>query len=621
MLTATPTNPPVDTQRMVRRGLRILGQAIRSEPRPFAAALAGAAVYGSTTVAAALVFGAITDRVIVPAFSEGRTTGAALTLSAVAILGVAILKAAGIVVRRVGATRMQLKLTATYRERVARQYNRLPLSWHQTRSTGSLLSTANADVEATFWPIAPLPIACGVVMMLLVTVGVLLATDWFLTAVAGVVGPLLALLNRRYNRAVSGVAARAQEHRADVSAVAHESFDAALLVKTLGREQAETERFAAESQRLRDELIRYGKVRARFDPFMEAVPNVGVLLVLVVGAWRLSQGALSEGTLIQFGYLFTLIAFPIRAISWVLSELPRSVVSWERVQAVLSATGEIRYGSQGVRGRSPDGQGTRERSPDGQAGLVPPNPARADVVGVGFRYATDLVLHDVTFQAAPGQVIALVGPTGSGKSTIASLLVRLADPDTGTIALDGRDLRHLARSALARSAAIVFQHSFLFDDSVRENITLGEPFSDDEVRVACRLAQADGFVRALPRGYDTVVGEQGMSLSGGQRQRVALARAVIRRPRLLILDDATSHVDTAIEAAILRNLREADIPWTIVVVAYRQATIALADAIVFVEHGRVRAHGSHDELMASVPAYARLVTAYADEAAGAPPGR
>ncbi|HWH32474.1 MAG TPA: ATP-binding cassette domain-containing protein, partial [Egibacteraceae bacterium] len=225
-------------------------------------------------------------------------------------------------------------------------------------------------------------------------------------------------------------------------------------------------------------------------------------------------------------------------------------------------------------------------------------------------------LRDIGFHVRPGSVVALVGPTGSGKSTIASLLVRLADPQSGEVRLDGRDVRALTRETLARDAALVFQHSFLFDDTVRGNITLGEAFSDQEVREAAALAQAHHFIERLPNGYDTMVGERGATLSGGQRQRVALARALVRRPRLLVLDDATSSVDATVESAILAGLRAAPLPSTIVVVAYRRATIALADEIVYVEDGLVRARGTHAALLSSVPGYADLVTAY-DEPAGA----
>ena len=229
------------------------------------------------------------------------------------------------------------------------------------------------------------------------------------------------------------------------------------------------------------------------------------------------------------------------------------------------------------------------------------------------------VLHDVGFDVEPGTTVAVVGATGAGKSTLAALLVRLADPDRGVVLLDGTDLRQLAEGSVAESVALVPQQTFLFDDSVRGNITLGDPALEDaddrRVWAALRLAQADGFVAALPHGLDTHVGERGTSLSGGQRQRIALARALVRRPRLLVLDDATSAVDPRVEAAILAGLREASDGTTVVVVAYRKGTIALADTVLFVSHGRVVDRGPHAELAARNASYRNLVDAYEREAA------
>jgi ATP-binding cassette, subfamily B, bacterial len=585
----------------LRRGLRLLGTAIREQPRIFAVAVGGSAVYGTMTVGSAWVIGRVTDRVVVPAFEQGRTTAGALAGAGLAIVGVAIVKAAGIVARRLGAGVMQYRLQASYRQRVTRQYLRLPLSWHQRHPTGQLLSNANADVEATWFPIAPLPMAVGVVVMLVVAGVAMVLTDPVLALIGFLVFPAIFALNVVYQRRLSPLATRAQQLRAEVSGVAHESFDGALVVKTLGREPEETARFRAAAVELRDAQVAVGRVRGMFDPALEALPTLGVLAVLLVGTARISAGAMAPGDLVQVAYLFTILAFPVRAIGWVLGELPRSVVGWDRVSRVLDATGEPTFGSATL----PGGGGA----------------AALDVRSVRFGYDGADVLHDVTFTVPAGRTVAVVGPTGSGKSTLTTLIVRLVDPRTGTVVLDGVDLREVARGGVAGAAAVVPQQTFLFDDTVRGNVTLGLDVDDETVWAALRVAQADRFVAALPEGLGTRIGERGMSLSGGQRQRLALARAVVRRPRLLVLDDATSSVDPRVEAAILAGLRDrssgadGSLAATVLVVAYRKATIAMADEVVYVEHGRVIDRGTHAELLGRCEGYGRLVTAYEREQA------
>jgi ABC-type multidrug transport system fused ATPase/permease subunit len=386
--------------------------------------------------------------------------------------------------------------------------------------------------------------------------------------------------------------ARAQQLRAEVSEIAHESFDAALVVKTLGREAEETERFAARAHELRDGLVAVGRVRGLFDPLMESLPNLGTLAVLLVGATRIAAGATDAGALVSIAYLFSLLALPIRAIGWVLADLPRALAGFDRVTPVLDARGETPYGEESA---TPGDQGAELALRD---------------VGHLFDGSHKPTLTGVTFDVAAGRTVAVVGPTGSGKSTLAGLLVRLVDPADGSVLLDGVDLRRLRENQVSDQAALVAQSTFLFDDTVRDNVTLGADIGDDEVRAALEVAAATDFVDRLPEGLDTRVGERGASLSGGQRQRLALARAVVRRPRLLVLDDATSAVDPAVEARILDALRAADRPSTVVVVAYRQATIALADEVVWLENGRVLARGSHEQLLAEVPGYAALVRAY-----------
>jgi ABC-type multidrug transport system fused ATPase/permease subunit len=294
---------------------------------------------------------------------------------------------------------------------------------------------------------------------------------------------------------------------------------------------------------------------------------------------------------VTVAYLLTIVSFPIRSIGWLLGEFPRSVVGFRRVSRVIDATGEIRYGA--------------TPAPAGSRG------ARLEVEHLGYSYvAGQRLLDDVAFTVEPGRTVAIVGATASGKSTLTALLARLVDPDRGRILIDGVDLRDLDRGQLAVVEALVPQTAFLFDDDVRGNVTLGADVSDEQVWAALRAAQADGFVAALPKGLDTKLGERGTSLSGGQRQRISLARALVRRPRLLVLDDATSAVDPEVEARILSALRDQDADSTLVVVAYRKATIALADEVVHLQDGRIVDRGTHAELLARSSSYARLVNAY-----------
>jgi ATP-binding cassette subfamily B protein len=572
------------------KGLRVLGRSIREQPLRFTLAVAGSVVFGLLTIAGAYVVGAVVGRVVVPALDHHHAGTATLAGGAALIIAVSVGKVIGLFGRRLGAGAMQFRLQATYRRRVTRRYLELPLAWHHQHPTGTLLSNANADVEAAFFPIAPLPFAVGTIFMLIAALGSLFFTDWVLALVG--VGIFLALLglNIVYSRRISPRVSAAQRLRAEVSAVAHESFDGALVVKTMGREAEETARFAAKAGELRDAQIRVGRVRGMFDPVLDALPSFGTLGVLLVGAWRLGQGAIGVADVVSVSFLFTVLAFPIRAIGWVLAELPRSAVGWERVQRVLTATGDMAYGSGALGGQVP---------------------ATLSFSHVNFGYAEGQpVLHDVTFEVPAGRTVALVGPTGSGKSTIAALSARLVDPASGTVRLDGVDVSTLTQEALSGAVALVSQVPFVFDDTVRGNVTLDRPGVDDDAAWrALRTAQAEGFVSALPEKLDTMVGERGTSLSGGQRQRLTLARALAGGPRLLVLDDATSAVDPRVEAAILASLRGAA-GASILVVAYRRATIALADEVIYIEHGRVVAHGRHHELLATVPGYANLVTAY-----------
>ncbi len=575
------------------RGLRMLGRSIRDEPVTFTVAAVGSVLFALMTVASAYVIGAVVGSVAVPAISRGRVSVGALVLGGAAVLSVSLLKIVGIIARKFGAGVMQYRLQARYRRAVTGRYLDLPVSWHQRHQTGTLLSNANNDVESAFMPIAPLPFAVGTVTMLVAAVVSLLVTDWVLALVGVAVFPTVFLVNVVYSRRSAPLQARAQQLRAEVAAVAHESFDGALVVKTAGREDDEAHRFGEVSAQLRDASIAAGRVRGLFDPLMDALPNLGILAVLVIGGLRLVGGQISIPDLVSAAFLFSVLAFPVRAIGWVLGDLPRAVAGWERVERVLSATGDMVYGSTAV---------------------LAPGAVELTFDDVGFSHSPDrpAALRGVGFTVPAGRTVALVGATGAGKSTVTNLAARLVDADTGTVRFNGVDVRTLSAEALHRTVALVPQLPFVFDDSVSGNVALGRPqVGEQDVAAALELAQADRFVAALPDGVRTMVGERGATLSGGQRQRITLARGLAGRPGLLILDDATSAVDPRVESDILAGLRRAaGSGTTVLVVAYRRATIALADEVIFLDSGRVLARGTHQQLVATVPEYAALVTAY-----------
>ena len=574
------------------RGLRIVASYVRSHPLPFVLSVIGSTLYSIATVASTVVLGRVTDEVVYPGFRRG-VSDRVVWLGVTAVVSVMLVRAGSIVMRRYFAGMTTYRMQATLRRRIVDRYLELPLSFHRARPTGELLAHAEADVQAATDVLNPVPFSIAVMMLTAFAIVSLVLTDPFLAAVGLLVLPVLGVLNRIYGHVVEPVASSVQQRLGDVSAVAHESIDGALVVKTLGREDSEVDRLDRQAAELRSERVRMGNLRAAFEPAFEALPNLGVVILLAVGAWRLSTGAVTVGTLVQFMSLFQLLAFPMRMIGFVLAEIPRAVVGRERLSGVFSEPVEVLPPSRG------------HGLPDGPLGV--------SVDSVGFSYNGHRVLRDVTFEVQPNESIALVGPTGSGKSTLAELIVRLADPDTGSVSLAGVDLREVEPGRLQQAVSAVFQRGFLFGTTIRENIALEAPCTDRDLRAAARLAQADGFISELPRGYDTVVGERGVTLSGGQRQRVALARALLRRPRLLILDDATSAVDPTVEAAILDGLRT-ELRTTLIVIAYRVATISLADRVLFLDDGRIAAHGTHDELMGYEP-YATMVRAY--EGAGA----
>jgi ABC-type multidrug transport system fused ATPase/permease subunit len=586
---------PIKLGEVLSGGFRLIGKFIRWHPWSFGLAVLGAAVFVSAIVASAVVVGRIVDLVIIPVLDGGEEIGNKVALAVLAVMAVALIKAVGITLRRTGASALQYRTRADARRWLVDRQFRLGLGWHDQRSTGDLLSVSEVDTQLGTFVLAPLPYATGASLLLVVTLVMIFVTSWILGVIALVGLTVLLVIDIFGAFSLFTQFEAAQHERGIVGEIAHESIDGALTVKALGREREETDRFRKAADVLRDRLANIGVQFANFRAVVEAVPAVITVIILVVGAVLVADGLMSTGQLVSVAYLITLMAFPLQLIGFVIFEMAHSQAAWRRVQDVLDADDLIEHGSL-----------TAAEASSG---------APVDSDAVAFAYTGDEpVLSGLVLDIPAGRTVAVVGPTGSGKSTLAMLLARLWDPTDGSIHIDGRDLRDFGRSELPHEVSLVSQETFLFDDTVWGNITLGVDLPEEDVLEAARLAGVERFVHELPDGYATQIGERGTSLSGGEQQRVALARALVRRPRVLLLDDATSAVDPSVETEILRGLQGADLPSTIVVVAYRRSSIMLTDEVVFVDEGRVVAHGTHEELLATVPGYERILRAYEQDA-------
>ena len=632
---------------LFRRGVRVVSRYVREEPRRFALAVTGASLYAAAAVGATVVLGRVTEQVILPAFGDGVTKGAVVAGS-LALFAVGLLKAVSIVLRRYNGGLTAFRVQAHWRRRISDVYLDVPLDFHRSRPTGELLAHTDSDVLAATEVMSPVPFTIGVVALIFFAMVSLALVDLWLMLLALMLFPALALLNRLYTRRIERPAEQVQEEVGAVSRIVHESFDGALVVKTLGRSDQEIERLRVAAEQLRTTRIYVGRVRGTFEPVLQGMPAIGSIALLAFGSWEISLGRISTGDLVQGIALFSILSFPMQVVGFFLQELPRAVVTSARLDRVMAVprapvpepavARELPPGPLDVEldavsftyepapdpnwldsdrraaerlhadGLDPDGFGSDGRDRDG---------LDRDGLDRDGRPADALpaILDGVTLRVAPREVVALVGSTGAGKTTLCELLVRLADPTGGVLRIGGVDLREADPTSLHRDVALVFQETFLFADTLWENVTLGQEVGNDQVRQALRVARAERFVSELPMGVATVVGERGVTLSGGQRQRVALARALLRQPRLLILDDATSAVDPVVESEILAGLRD-ELATTTLVVAQRVSTIELADRVVFLDGGTVAAEGPHAELLATVPAYERIVRAY--ETAGGP---
>lgn len=571
------------------QGMRLVWRSYRLRPFSHLLATVGAIAYSLASVALTIALGRLTDEVILDA-DGGVVDNSAIWLGAFALVLIGVARSASAMLRRWFLSRATYLTQRRWRTDLTDRYLDLPLSFHQRVPTGRLLAHVDTDVETATRMLMPLAFAISTGALAVFALISLGQISLWLLVVAVVLFPALALMNRVYTNLVAKPTVVERSKAGDVSTIAHESFDGALVVKTLGREGSEVARFRQASEELRDIRIGIFRRRAVFEPAIDSLPNIGIVILLAIGAWLVSTGTVTTGEIVQAMALFTILALPVRIVGFFLEEMPSSVAGLARIDRVLAEPVEV------------DGSASR---------TLPAGPLSLEFRNVGFSYEDDrTVIDDVSFAVGGGRSIALVGSTGSGKSTLGLLATRLIEADRGEIIVGGEPLHQLADDVRTDNLGIVFQDAFLFAATIRENVALGGDYSDAEIARALAVAQADGFVGDLDSGIDTVMGERGVTVSGGQRQRLALARAVVRRPRVLVLDDATSALDPSVERKVLDSLREG-LDTTLVVIAYRLATIELADEVIYLADGKIAAHGPHDELMA-LPDYAALIRAYDD---------
>ena len=510
--------------------------------------------------------------------------------------------------RRLVAGRVSLGVEYDLRQRFYRHLQTLELGFFDGQQTGQLMSRATVDLQGIrFFLGYGLIFLTQNALTIILTAAVMIVVDPGLALLALAPVPILIVTAARFNRRTRPVQQEVQQRVAELTSEAEESVSGIRIVKAFSREEHMKTRFRGRVSRVFDQSILATRLQAFYGPAIGFLPNVGLAVVLIVGGRQVINGTLDIGDFTTFYLYLLILTGPVRMLGIALGMLQRAMASGNRLFQVLDREPQL-------------------ASPPG-APPLPEGGGRVELRDVSLRYPAEpsLVavgavegeisepterpeaLTGISLQVPAGRTVALVGPTASGKTSLVALLARLYDPTEGNVVIDGADVREVDLLSLRNQIAFVADESFLFSSSVADNIAYAQPEADRERIVeAAKRAQAHEFIEALPDGYDTVVGERGLTLSGGQRQRVAIARALLAEPRVLILDDATSSVDARTEAEIKRGLREVMKDRTTFIVAHRLSTISLADEIVVMDEGRIVDRGSHEELLERCPLYEEI---------------
>jgi ATP-binding cassette, subfamily B, bacterial len=503
-----------------------------------------------------------------------------------AVLALGLVRAVLMAGRRLISGRQALAVEMDMRQGLYAHLVRLSFGFYDRHQTGQLMSRATVDLQGVrfFLGYGLIFFFQNILTVVSVTI-VLLVFQWKLALIALAIIPVLVVLAYRYSHLTHPTLREVQQKLADVATVAEENIVGVHVVKAFAQEPQESAKFHERSEAVFRETIRANRQRATYVPLISWVPLLAQAAVLLVGARMVASGELSTGTFVAFNLYLGMLVMPLRSLGMWIGQSQRATASGERIFQVMDEPEEI---------------AERPGAVD-----LPPGPGEVRFEDVRFEYLEGRpVLDGVTLDVPPGRTIALIGQTGAGKTTLTALVPRFYDVTSGRVLVDGTDVRDVTLTSLRHAIGVISQDPFLFSASVRENITFGAPDLDDaEVERVARLAEAHEFVARLPNGYDTIIGERGITLSGGQRQRLAIARALAVDPRILILDDATASVDASTEARIRVGLREAMENRTTLIIAHRLSTIALADEIVVLEGGRIAARGVHEELLETSAVY------------------
>jgi ATP-binding cassette subfamily B protein len=549
----------------------------------------GGVVASFALAAAAMGTGVLIPYLVGRTVDEIRAGGADLRPLALAVVGAALLRVAFSVVRRLVAGRVSLGVEYDLRNRIYSHLHSLELAFFDSQQTGQLMSRSTVDLQAVrFFLGYGLIFMAQSALTIVIAAGVMLAVNVDLALVSLAPMPLVIWVASRYGRRNRPASQEVQQRIAELTAEAEENVSGIRVVKAFAREQRQLARFNHAVRRVFDQSMVSARLRAFYSPLIGFLPQLGLAGLLLVGGRQAIAGTISIGDFVAFYGYVLLLTGPMRMLGIALGMAQRAVASGARVFEVLD--------------REPRVVAPADPAP------LPEGGGRVELRDVTFAYdGGEPVLRDVDLTVEPGRTVALVGATGSGKSTLVMLIPRLYDVSEGSVRVDGADVRSLFPASLRGQVAVVSEDAFLFSASLRDNIAYARrDAADDEVLQAASRAGLGELIDSLPDGLDTLVGERGLTLSGGQRQRVAIARALLTEPRILVLDDATSSVDATTESRIKGALREVMEGRTTFVIAHRLSTIALADEIVVLEDGRVAAHGTHDELLEESDLYREI---------------